>query len=248
VIRDRCQNCSKPLENQPCILVESRRYCFRCSKSIVEELRVSREAQCERDHQRELAVYESTRQKLRAAHDEWSKRKDAAVGLSPGWLGLICLFWAATGAVVGYLFFGFIGGFFGFFVGGLLEQSWWSSEEARRLAAFIAKDPEPPRFNLPRPVSKHATIFFDLDRHSFAKKSDMSRVRVLQRDNYTCQSCGRKVPPEELEVHHVMPSSKGGPSHECNLITLCLFCHDREDWFGHVRAYPSTFRRRKRRN
>jgi len=67
---------------------------------------------------------------------------------------------------------------------------------------------------------------------------------VLRRDRFTCQDCGvafghsrRKVYDphlrhgkgghrwERLEVHHIIPRSKGGSDHPGNLKTLCPDCH-----------------------
>lgn len=67
---------------------------------------------------------------------------------------------------------------------------------------------------------------------------------VLRRDRYRCQECGaefgkrrRKIfdPSlrrgrggyrwESLEVHHIIPRSKGGSDHPGNLMTLCPSCH-----------------------
>jgi 5-methylcytosine-specific restriction protein A len=67
---------------------------------------------------------------------------------------------------------------------------------------------------------------------------------ILRRDRYTCQDCGadfggagRKVYDagakrgrggyrwERLEVHHVIPRSRGGSDHPGNLKTLCPECH-----------------------
>ena len=50
------------------------------------------------------------------------------------------------------------------------------------------------------------------------------REAVLNRDNYTCQYCGKKH--TRLEVHHIIFRSKGGADDENNLITLCKECHD----------------------
>ena len=50
------------------------------------------------------------------------------------------------------------------------------------------------------------------------------REAILHRDNYTCQVCGKKH--VRLEVHHVIPRSKGGTDDENNLITLCEDCHE----------------------
>ena len=46
---------------------------------------------------------------------------------------------------------------------------------------------------------------------------------VLNRDNYTCQLCGKKH--VRLEVHHIIFRSNGGTDDENNLITLCEACH-----------------------
>lgn len=49
------------------------------------------------------------------------------------------------------------------------------------------------------------------------------REAVLNRDNYTCQICGKRH--TRLEVHHIIYRSQGGTDNEDNLITLCEDCH-----------------------
>jgi len=48
---------------------------------------------------------------------------------------------------------------------------------------------------------------------------------VLYRDNHTCQICGSKN--KKLQVHHIIPRSKGGTNEPKNLTTLCVVCHDK---------------------
>ena len=36
------------------------------------------------------------------------------------------------------------------------------------------------------------------------------RFKVLNRDNFTCQYCGRKPPKVKLHIDHINPKSKGG--------------------------------------
>ena len=43
------------------------------------------------------------------------------------------------------------------------------------------------------------------------------------RDDYKCQCCGKKNC--RLEVHHLLPRSRGGSDKLANLITLCTDCH-----------------------
>lgn len=54
------------------------------------------------------------------------------------------------------------------------------------------------------------------------------REWILRRDNYTCQCCGNSTAKEPnllLEVDHIHPVSKWGPSIPENLQTLCWKCN-----------------------
>ena len=56
---------------------------------------------------------------------------------------------------------------------------------------------------------------------------------VLERDQYKCQNelivaakltkCHSK---KDVQVHHILPLSRGGKSEKNNLITLCKDCHE----------------------
>lgn len=57
---------------------------------------------------------------------------------------------------------------------------------------------------------------------------DDIRDRVLKRDNYTCQECGKTFPENRkymLCLHHRIPLSRGGSNITSNLVTLCKDCH-----------------------
>jgi hypothetical protein len=52
------------------------------------------------------------------------------------------------------------------------------------------------------------------------------RFRVLSRDHFRCQYCGRsQAEGAILHLDHVVPFSKGGPTTEDNLITACMDCN-----------------------
>lgn len=55
---------------------------------------------------------------------------------------------------------------------------------------------------------------------------------VKLRDKHTCQKCGRRKTDlkvgECLEVHHIVPLSRGGTNSRLNLHTLCSTCHKKE--------------------
>lgn len=55
---------------------------------------------------------------------------------------------------------------------------------------------------------------------------------VKRRDGYCCRKCGSD---EDLEVHHIIPVSKGGTNSQANLITLCHRCHKRQPRHGHLK-------------
>lgn len=51
------------------------------------------------------------------------------------------------------------------------------------------------------------------------------RFAVFNRDNHTCQYCGKKAPNVELEIDHKIPVSKGGNNAIENLVTSCFDCN-----------------------
>jgi len=50
-------------------------------------------------------------------------------------------------------------------------------------------------------------------------------LRVIRRDNYTCQICGKHLRDHELEFDHIIPFSKGGSTEESNLQLVCSDCN-----------------------
>jgi len=70
------------------------------------------------------------------------------------------------------------------------------------------------------------------------------RYRVLLRDDFTCQYCGRK--PEDginLCIDHIKPKSKGGLTNKENLITSCDACNigKGDSYFGE--AFVNSFKK-----
>jgi hypothetical protein len=56
------------------------------------------------------------------------------------------------------------------------------------------------------------------------------KMRVVRRDNYTCQECGKHLLDNEVEFDHVIPVSKGGSSEENNIRLTCFDCNrDKND-------------------
>jgi hypothetical protein len=55
--------------------------------------------------------------------------------------------------------------------------------------------------------------------------SDTMRENILERDDHQCKYCEVGLPVATLEVHHIIPVSKGGRHVPDNLVTLCERCH-----------------------
>ncbi len=53
----------------------------------------------------------------------------------------------------------------------------------------------------------------------------LTRKNVYKRDNYTCQYCGKKYPPEYLNIDHVLPRHRGGRTTWENVVCSCIWCN-----------------------
>lgn len=52
------------------------------------------------------------------------------------------------------------------------------------------------------------------------------RQKIMIRDHYTCQVCGKYMPDEVgLQIDHIIPVSKGGKTITSNLQVLCSKCN-----------------------
>lgn len=69
------------------------------------------------------------------------------------------------------------------------------------------------------------------------------RSKILLRDHFRCQECGYY---KHLEVHHIIPKSKGGGDNPENLVTLCTECHGKVHGFNkHVGGNHNHKKRHK---
>ena len=56
----------------------------------------------------------------------------------------------------------------------------------------------------------------------------LTRKNIFERDNYTCQYTGRKLRPQDLNIDHVIPRSRGGASTWENLVTCSVEANNRK--------------------
>ena len=56
----------------------------------------------------------------------------------------------------------------------------------------------------------------------------LTKEMLLARDRYICAYCAQRFRFDELEMEHIMPSSKGGADSWMNLVAACRPCNSRK--------------------
>ena len=74
----------------------------------------------------------------------------------------------------------------------------------------------------PIPLVIHLSCM--VNRPHFEKR--VTRVEIFNRDNYTCQYCGREA--KELTLDHVIPRYRGGEHVWENIVSCCIPCNRRK--------------------
>jgi len=67
-------------------------------------------------------------------------------------------------------------------------------------------------------------------------KRERSKARELRKSQWwkrkrsggACYFCGRKVPPKELTMDHIVPLIRGGKSAKGNLVPACKECNSKK--------------------
>lgn len=106
--------------------------------------------------------------------------------------------------------------------------------------------PEEHPLKIPRPLAEmQCTVFGHLcpvmfAAEGFTETSAARRIgryipfqmkmRVVRRDNYTCQHCGKNLKDDEVEFDHIIPVARGGSAEEHNIRLTCFDCNrDKSD-------------------
>ena len=55
-----------------------------------------------------------------------------------------------------------------------------------------------------------------------------NRPNLWKRDDHTCQYCGVQLPGSGLQIEHVVPRSRGGPTTWDNCVAACGDCNSRK--------------------
>ena len=55
-----------------------------------------------------------------------------------------------------------------------------------------------------------------------------NKQNLLERDDYSCQYCGKKMPVKELNMDHVIPRDRGGNTTWENIVISCVTCNSKK--------------------
>ena len=230
-----CFVCKIALLGRPKIRMADGAYCYRCAKARVSYLMQKRQEA----YSKSLTAYTDAHADFLIRHTQWSKSQkqdvESAYPFRTFGIGLCVI--SSLGTYVlkpGIWVYGLMAGFIVWFV-------MWKANRDERRKEFLNSNP-PPKFDRTKPTEPWREV---LDHYPFPADGSINRNRqyreeILSRDQHRCQSCEQPKAIGDLEVHHVIPVAQGGLDEPTNLVTLCKYCHDREEWYGHVRIYPTT--------
>jgi 5-methylcytosine-specific restriction endonuclease McrA len=99
----------------------------------------------------------------------------------------------------------------------------------RRVAESLEPDPgqilRSPNFFFQVPSVIRLTEYIDVR----ARQNRVTnRHRILARDHYRCQYCGRRGTAFDLTLDHIQPKSRGGRTVAENLVASCRDCNNRK--------------------
>ena len=62
----------------------------------------------------------------------------------------------------------------------------------------------------------------------FGQVPTLTKEMLLARDRLTCAYCAQRFHSDQLDMEHIVPSSKGGEDSWMNLVTACKACNNRK--------------------
>ena len=96
------------------------------------------------------------------------------------------------------------------------------------------------RIRVPRVI---LVLFFD---RVPKKEVKFTRQNIFERDQNTCQYCGKVFDRKDLNLDHVIPRDRGGPTSWENIVCSCIGCNTRKRNRTPREAHMQLIRRPKR--
>ena len=96
------------------------------------------------------------------------------------------------------------------------------------------------RIRIPRVI---LLVFYD---RLPKKEVKFTRHNIFERDKNTCQYCGRVFDRKDLNLDHVIPRERGGPTTWENIVCSCVECNTRKGNLTPAEAHMHLIRKPKR--
>lgn len=81
-------------------------------------------------------------------------------------------------------------------------------------------------FKVPSVVQLKGYVMRRLDKHV-----RFNRKNLFHRDDFTCQYCHVKFPPQKLTIEHVVPRCRGGKTSWTNTVSACFPCNQKKEGY-----------------
>ena len=210
-------------------------YCFKCAKRhyvVLQKEKAASEQQKRLKYDEEFAL---NKQKI----DDWGNEYRKYVYSNRLEFGSYIIIYLSIVVIAMFLHQGLAGLVAIGLVPAMLFTRLHDTEKKQKEFEKLRKKPsELKKYCSNNLLNKHFPLEYQVVKHdNYQMPRKSYREDILKRDDFTCQNCGLQKSKPELEAHHIIPRSKQGKDHCCNLITLCVDCHDKESWFDHFRAY-----------
>lgn len=100
------------------------------------------------------------------------------------------------------------------------EPSVWDDEAFT--SPGLTPDAPLKQFDIPATLRLHRFV------HKKWKPPRFRKKVLFNRDNWSCQYCGTKLVWENIEIEHIIPTSRGGQTVWLNCVTACRPCNKRK--------------------
>src|ERR1051326_1337368 len=94
---------------------------------------------------------------------------------------------------------------------------------------FSQQEPHPASIHtISFPIRVPRVILLVLFDHLRKKEVKFTRHNIFERDRNTCQYCGQEFDRKDLNLDHVIPRDRGGPTTWENIVCSCVSCNTKK--------------------
>lgn len=80
----------------------------------------------------------------------------------------------------------------------------------------------------PQPAVLHIAHYKKESKSALKTYAPFTRKNIWDRDNGSCQYCGKKIKLEDMHWDHIVPRKSGGKTTWTNIVCCCLLCNSKK--------------------